>query len=172
MGRQQVRTAVQAAIAAAAIPLVGTVYAARPTIVQEADYETAMVTEASTNGSGCVIVVNLPGPDKRMLRAFAGRSAVNDTYISPVALELFFTSTAGDAVAAQEDYDSIVDALFVLVRNNPTLSAPSTIWSAGEFTAGITHTQAEPATSEDGLTVVIMGVVRFEAWEWLKGSGI
>lgn len=175
MGRVAVRTAIQAAIQNAAIPYVGTVYRARPTIVQEQDYEQTMLGEAidpSANGSSCVIVVNLPGPDKRMVMAFVGRGNVNDTNVHPVTLELFFSSTAGDATDAQLDYDLIVDDLFVLIRNNPTLSAPDTIWSAGEYTAGVTHSQSAPFTSEDGLTTLIVGRVDFQAWEWISGTGI
>lgn len=175
MGRVDSRAAIQAAIQNAQIPYVGTVYQARPTIIQEDDYEQTMTGEAiqlSANGSSSVVVVNMPGKDKRMMRAFAGRGNVNDTLIIPVVLELFFASTGGDATAAQVDYDSIVDALFVLIRNNPTLSAPATVWSAGEFTAGVTHTQAEPFSTDDGLTTLIVGNVEFECWQWLSGSGI
>lgn len=171
MGRLQVRQAVAAAITAAKINYVGTVYEARPTILQESDYAGLMFNAASANGSAAVVVVNITD-DKRQRKADTGRGAVNDTNIHSVVLELFFSSTSGDAVAAQLDYDAIVDALIVLIRNNPTMSAPSTVWSAGEFTEGVTHSQGEPYTSEDGLTILIPGVVKFQAWEWLAGTGI
>lgn len=175
MGRVAVRNAIQASIEAAAIPYVGTVYAGRPTLLQEEDYEQTLLGEAiqlSANGSSAVLVVNLPGPDKRMQRALVGRGNVNDTDIHPTALEVFFASACGDAVAAQLDYDSIIDALFILVRNNPTLSAPNAVWSAGEFTAGITHSQGAPFSDADGLYVLINGVVRWETWEWVAGTGV
>lgn len=175
MGRVAVRNAIQAAIQNYDVPYVGTVFPARPTAIQENDYEQTMLgmaTTPSVNGSSCVIVVSLPGKDRRVRQAMVGRAGVNDTNIHPVTLELFFASTGGDAAAAQLDYDLIVDTLFVLVRNNPTMSAPDSVWSAGEFTAGVTHTQSEPFSSEDGLTVLIIGRVDFEAWEYLAGQGI
>jgi hypothetical protein len=175
VGLAAVRAAVQNAVQNAGIPYVGTVYPSRPTLLQEEDYDQTLsgqAVEESANGSACVVVVNLPGPSKRMQRALAGRGNVNDTNVHPVALELFFASTSGDALAAQADYDTIVDELFVLIRNNPTLSAPAAVWSAGEFTAGVTHSQSVPYSSADGLTALIAGIVRFEAWEWISGTGV
>ncbi len=170
MGQAAVRAAIQSTIQAAAIPLVRTVYPARAYIIEE-DYEinAAQFYVENTNGSGCVIVVNLPGPDKRMRMTLAGRGAVDDTNVHPIALELFFASTNGDPVPAQKDYDSVVDALVPLIRGNPNMGVPATVWSAGEYTAGVTHTASEPYTDSDGMTVFIYGVVRFEAWEWLAG---
>lgn len=172
MGRAAVRAAVASAIQNAGITYVGTVFPARPTIVQEADYVQTLQGQAvqeSVNGSACVIVVNIPS-NKRMRRTLAGRGWVDDTNINQVILELFFASTAGDAVNAQEDYDTVVDALFAEIRGNPTMSAPDAVWSAGEYTAGVVHDQALPESSDDGLTVFIIGTVRFEAWEWLSGA--
>ncbi len=172
MGRAQVRLAVQSAIQAAALPYVGTVYPARPTILQEEAYVQTLQGQAiqeSANGSSCVVVVNLED-DKRQRRTLAGRGQVDDTNIHRVSLELWFASTAGDAMAAQEDYDGIVDGLFTLVRGNPTMSAPSEVWSAGEYTYGVQHAQSAPYGGSDGLTVLIDGVLRFEAWEWIAGQ--
>lgn len=174
MGRLQVRLAVQAAIQGAGVPYLGTVYPARPTIVSEYDYIQTMsgqAVAASDNGSACVAVVNIPS-DRRVRQADVGRGAVQDLDIHQIALELFFASTGAKAVAAQEDYDSIVDAITVFVRNNATLGDPTVVWSAGEFTAGVAHEQGEPYTSEDGLTILINGVIRFEADEWLAGQGV
>jgi hypothetical protein len=178
MGRLAVRTAVANALTAADITYVGTVYPARPVILEEQDYVQTMSGEAialSPDGSSAVLVVNLPGMDKRERRAFVGRPAVNDTNIIPVAVEIFFASTPGYAltqaagISAQEDYDAIVDALVVYIRHNPVMSAPTVVWSAGEYTAGVTHAQEQPYTSTDGLTVLINGTVRFEAWQWISG---
>lgn len=174
MGRAAVRTAIQSYIQGLGVNYLGTVHPARPTILQEADYEQTMAgkaTAASDNGSACVAVVNIPS-DLRQRRADTGRGAVNDSNIHQIALELFFASTGGDAVAAQEDYDSIVDALFIGIRANATPGGASVVWSAGEFQAGVAHNQTEPYTSDDGLTILINGVIRFEAWEWIKGTGV
>lgn len=173
MGRVAIRSAVQALIQGAGIDYVGTVYPARPTILQEADYEQTMsgqATAESANGSACVIVVNLPA-DERLRRADTGRSFVNDTNIHDVTLELWFASTGGDAVAAQQDYDAIVDALFILVRENPTPGGSTVVWSAGEYEP-IVHKQGEPYTSEDGLTVLINSTFSFKAWAWDAGQGV
>lgn len=174
MGRAAVRTAVQAAITAANITYVGTVYPARPTILQEEDYYQKLNGEAiaaSSGGSACVVVVHLVS-DKRERRALVGRNAVNDTNIHQVVLELFFACESGTALRAQADYDSIVDALFVEIRNNPLLSAPTVVWSAGEYQAGVVHDQGEAYSDDEGLTVLINSTVRFEVWEWVAGTGV
>lgn len=171
MGRLATRQSVQTYLAGAQLPYVGTVYEARPTILDEDAYLETMTGEAvaaSANGSACVIVVNLPS-DKRVRRADTGRGSVQDSVVHDVALELFFASPAGDAVAAQTDYDQVVDALIIAIRANPV---PGTVWSAGEFEPGISHAQDSPYTDADGLTILISGVVRFEAWEWEAGTGV
>lgn len=170
MGRQAVRTAVAEYFANANLEFVGKVYSARPEIATELDYETNRLNEAvpSVNGSSTILVVNIP-TDARTRRADTGRGAVNDTNIHKIEMELFFASTGGAAVAAQEDYDAIVDDMFDLIRANAVLGAPGTIWSAGEYEHGITHQQSAPFTDADGLVVFISGAVSFEAWEFISG---
>jgi hypothetical protein len=169
MGRAAVRQAVTSFIQGAGIPYVGSVYPARTYIVDMTDY--TALTGSSPNGSDAIVMVNIPS-DKRTRVADVGRGAVDDTNIHPIALEIFFGSSAGDPVAAQEDYDQIIDAFFIAVRNNPTLGNGTVIWSAGEFAAGVRHAQSEPFTDENGLTVMINGVIEFEAWEWPAGSDV
>ena len=172
MGRAEVRLAYQQAISEAGIIYVGTVFPARPEILQEQAYTQSMNGQAiqeSVNGSACVIVVNIPS-DIRTRYADVGRGALADWNKHIVALELFFASTGGKGIAAQLDYDQIVDALVSFIRENPTMSAPETVWSAGEFTFGVRHEQSQAYTSEDGLTILINGVIRTEAWEQNVGS--
>lgn len=181
MGRAQVRSAVtsaiEGAVEAGTIPYVGTVYDARA-YVSEQDYEVNAVGfyTSSINGSGCVLVVNLPGPDKRTRYADGGRGTVADFDKHPVAIELFFASKGGGLVTgdqlvnAQHDYDAVADALVTFIRGNPTFQAPSTVWSAGEFKAGVEHRQSEPFTDSEGMTTFIVGDVRFDAWEQLVGA--
>jgi hypothetical protein len=113
--------------------------------------------------------VNIPTDDRKR-RADTGRGAVNDTWIHKIAVEVFFASTGGAAVPAQEDYDAIIDDMVELVRASATLGAPGTIWSAGEYEHGIAHQQSAPFTDADGLTVFISGAVSFDAYEWVAGS--
>lgn len=172
MGRLAVRQAVQSALQSAGLTYVGTVFPARPVIATETDYVQTMTGQAieeSSNGSACILVVNIPS-DRRTRYGDVGRATVADWNIHTIAVELFFASPAGDGVAAQEDYDAVVDSLVTYVRSDPTLTAPATIWSAGEYTYGVQHDQEQPFTSEDGLTVLINGVVRFEAWEQDVGA--
>jgi hypothetical protein len=171
MGRAAVRTAVAEYFANADIQFVGKVYAARPEIVEETAYETNRLNEAvpSTNGSSTILVVNIPTDDRKR-RADTGRGAVNDTWIHKIAIEVFFASTGGAAVPAQEDYDSIIDNMIELVRASGTLGAPGVIWSAGEYEHGIGHKQSAPFTDADGLTVFITGEVSFDAYEWVAGN--
>ena len=164
------RAAVTSYFTAANIPYVGTIYSARPTVVNEQDYEQTLMGQivASTpNGSRAVLVVNIPNDD-RQRRADTGRGAVNDSRIHDVVMEIFFACVAGDATQAQTDYDGIVDAMVTLIRHDPTMGGGS--WSAGEYTTGISHRQSMPYTDEDGLIVFIPGIVRFEAWEWIAGA--
>jgi hypothetical protein len=173
MGQGAVRIAIQQAIQDAQLPLVGTVFPGRA-YIDETDYESnaAQFYVQNSYGSACVIVVNLPGPDKRNRFTLTGRQSVNDFNIHPIVLELFFASRSGDPIQAQTDYDVVVDALVPFIRNNPTMSAPDVVWSAGEYKAGVVHTQSSPFTLEDGMTVFINGAVRFEAWEQVIGVGV
>ena len=170
MGRVAVRSAVATYLTNAALQYVGTVYPARPVILSERDYEQTLLGQAialTAGGSSAVLVVNLP-ENNRQRRADTGRGAVNDTNIHTIALEVWFASVGGDGVAAQQDYDGIIDAIFILIRADATMGG--LVWSSGEYTAGIHHQQSEPYTDEDGLVVQIAGVVRFEVFEWVAGN--
>lgn len=178
MGRVSVREATQAALAAGQLPHVGTVFPARPEEIQEQDYEVAQERYAATrfaeasqtqSGSNAVLVVNLVS-DRRQRRALTGRGAVNDSRIHQTVIEIYFASVRGEAVHAQLDYDAMIDALVELIRDNPTLSAPAVVWSAGEYSQGVEHQQELPYMGEDGTTVLIGGIVRFETWEWIAGQ--
>jgi hypothetical protein len=171
MGRAAIRTAVTDYFAEANLELVGKVHSARPTIIDEQSYETNMLNEAvasSATGGSAVLVTNIPS-DNRRRRADTGRGAVNDSHIFKVVMEVFFASVGGDALAAQADYDTIIDQMVTLVRANATMNAPSAIWSAGEYETGVDHQQSEPFTDSDGLTIFISGAVSFDAWEWIAG---
>ncbi len=172
MGRQVVRTAVAEYFANANLEFVGTVFPARPEVVNEQAYEENRLKEAvpSVHGSSAILVVNIP-TDDRQRRADTGRGAVNDSVIHRIAMEVFFASTAGEAIPAQEDYDAIIDDMFDLIRANATLGS-SSIWSAGEYEHGIKHQQGEPFTDADGTVVFISGVVLFDAYEWVAGPVI
>jgi hypothetical protein len=171
MSRLAMRQAIAAFISEADLEYVGQVYAARPEVIPEQAYETNRLAEAAASeaGSSAVLVVNLTA-DNRQRRADTGRGAVNDSRIYKVVIELFFACTSGEAVKAQEDYDVIVDGIVNLIRENATLGAPGTVWSAGEYTAGVDHQQGEPYTDADGMVVFIPGHVSFESWEWIAGN--
>lgn len=175
MGQGAVRAAIYNALETASstgvLPLVGTIYKS-PTYITETDYEFDAVNKytANINGSGCVIVIDMMGPDKRRSIALSGRQQVYDMNIHPIVLELYFASVSGDPLVAVEDYETIVDALIPFIRHNPTMSAPSTVWSAGEYRAGVTHECTKPFVNENGTTVFIVGTVTFDAWEQLIGS--
>jgi len=169
MPRTQIRAALTEFFLNQAIPYVGTVYPARA-YLKEQDYEQNAMSfyTQSINGSGCVLVINLP-KDDRVREAMSGRGAVNDKWVHPVDLELFFANTSGDPVVAQVEYDQSVDAMVIAIRSNPLLGDPQDVWSAGEFEYGVRHRQSQPFTGEDGLTVFIYGVVSCEVWEWIAG---
>lgn len=182
MSRVGVRQAIATYLNTAQISYVGAVYPARPIILSEQDYEQRMLNGAlsqitSANGSGCVLVVNLV-EDQRDRRALTGRNAVNDTNIHSVSVELWFACNGDqqNGTAAQEDYDLIVDGIFVAIRKDPTLGTggqqPGDIWSAGEYSPWLNHRQGAPFTQNEGLTVFISGVIRFDAWEWIAGVGV
>jgi len=122
-----------------------------------------MAIETSDAGSCCMIVVNMPR-DKRRRIAVQGRGSVDDMNKHSIVLELFFACTSGKGLSAQDDYDSIVDALFIAIRANPTPGGSAVVWSAGEFDAGVAHDQSQPYTDDDGLTILINGGIKYEAW--------
>lgn len=169
MTRAAVRSAAQSFFEGLNLPFVGTVFPARSYVHGE-DYEqnAAFQYVGSVNGSGAVLVVNIPS-EKRQRRAMTGRGGVNDSCIYRMAIEVYFASTAGQPVDAQTDYDQIIDEMELQIRANPNLGNPIAVWSAGEFNYGVEHEQSEPWTEEDGTTIFITGVVRFEAWEWDAG---
>lgn len=172
MGRRDVRLAVQATVQNAGIDYVGTVFPARPVIAEEDAYTETMngtAIQESANGSACLVVVNIPDDDNAPY-ALSGLNALADFDKHMVALELFFASTSGDGEAAQLDYDQVADELVMLIRKNPTMGNPAAVWSAGRFRYGIKHSQSQPYTSQDGNTVLINGVVKFEAWEQIVGQ--
>ena len=170
MGQGSTRIAITNALTEAQFPLVGAVHRGR-TYINETDFEqnAAGYFTESIEGGGCVIVVNLPGPDRRYRIALTGRASVDDMNIHNVILELFYANTSGDPLVTQDEYDSVVDAIVPFIRNNPTMSAPATVWSAGEFKAGVVHSQSSPYTSDDGTTVFISGTIKFESWEQIVG---
>lgn len=181
MGRQAVRLAIAAALSsgqqANLLPYLGTIYPARPYVMNEQDYFQTMTGQAiqtSASGSSAVLVVSLPS-NKRERRTLTGRGAYDDTNIHDVVLELFFASQPSSGLAqdagidAQEDYDLIVDSLFQFIRTNQSMNS-TVVWSAGEFAYGVEHEQSQPYQSADGTTVLITGVVRFQAWEWLTNA--
>jgi hypothetical protein len=171
MSRLSMREAITAFLQAANIEYVGIVYPARPEIAPEQAYEENRLAEAvmSEGGSSSVLVVNLPS-DIRQRKADTGRGAVNDQITYKAVLEVFFANVKGEAIQAQTDYDQTVDAIVTAVRENATLGAPGTVWSAGEYEAGVEHAQGEPYTDADGMTVFITGVVRFDAMSWIAGN--
>jgi len=174
VGRLAVRNAVTKAVGTAAITYVGTVFPARPTIVQEQDYQQTMQgasVPSSPNGSNAVIVVNITS-DKRTRDRLTGRGAVGDFNVHQMALEVWFASNKGTGTAAQKDYDAVIDGLFVFIRNHATMTDATVVWSAGEYRAGVAHEQSEAFTTATGLVVWIFGLVRFEAWETITGSTV
>ena len=175
MGRVEVRGIIQQQIEQLQIPTVGTVFPARPVILDETAYtETmnGMAVEQSGSGSGCVIVVNLPD-DNRSRIDLTGLGSVSDFNKHKLVLELWFASVSGDGIVSQFAYDAIVDALFIAIRGNRIPGPTGVIWmSGGEVGTGVRHQMAQPYTSDDGLTVFINGAIRYEAWEQLVGVDV
>jgi hypothetical protein len=173
MSRLTVRNAIATYLNAANINYVGAVKPTRD-YVDGANYDEHNLNGvisliSSSTGSGCVLIVNLT-EDKRQRRALTGRGAVNDTNVHTVALELFFANTSGQVPAAQTDYDSIVDGVFEAIRADPTMGGA--LWSGGEYDPWIEHSQSAPYTDNSGTLVFVTGVVRWQAWEWLAGTGV
>lgn len=181
MGRSDVRQAIATYLNEAQIDYVGAVYPARPIILSEQDYEQRMLNGAvsqitSANGSGCVLVVNITD-DHRDRMADTGYNHVNDMNRRSIAVELWFACNGDpeNGAAAQEDYDNIVDGIFIRIRTDPTLGTgnqpPASIWAAGVYPPYVSHSQLAPFTENGGLTVFIKGVVRFDAMTQEVGAG-
>ena len=172
--RQLVRLAYQDYLQNYGVPYLGTVFAARPVILGEEQYTqtmNGMAIEQSENGSCAVLVVNITD-EHRVPEALAGRFAVNDSVAYHMLLELWFASTAGDAIEAQFDYDDVASTLEVAIRANPTPGGGDVVWSGGEFEVGVDHHQDEPYSTDEGLTVLINGRINFDAYAWLSGQGV
>lgn len=174
MGRSDVRTAIASYLNSAQINYVGEVFPARPIIMTEAAYEQRMLNSAvtqitSSNGSGCALVVNITD-DHRDRIADTGFGYVNDFNRRSIVVELWFACNGdpNNGAGAQEDYDSIVDGIFVAIRKDPMLGTanqpPASIWQAAAYPPYISHTQSAPYTQDEGTTVFIKGDIRFEAW--------
>lgn len=180
MGRADVRQAIATYLNGAEINYVGAVYPARPIILDESAYEERMLNNAVTQitsdiGSGCVLVVNIVA-DRRDRMADTGFSHVNDMTKREVSVELWF-ACVGDpenGAGAQGDYDAIVEAMFVAIRADPTLGTANqgagAIWQAATYPPYVSHEQGAPYTRDDGLTVFIKGVAKFEAWSQEVGQ--
>ncbi len=171
-GRAAVRAAVTSYFTNYAnppIPYLGTVYPARSYVYEEAYTENmnGQAVAASAGGSAAVAVVNLPQSDRER-RAEVGRAAVNDLNVHKVSLEVFFACTGGDPVVAQQDHDTMMDAITVAIRADGTLGAQ--VWSAAEYQGGVQVMQGMPYTDDEGMVVFIPAVVRFEVWEWIAGQ--
>lgn len=176
MGRAAVRLVIKnfftKAVATGTVPYIGIVYLGR-TYINDSDYETTTqgLAAESVNGSSGVLIVNIE-KDNRVRVAMQGRTAVQDRVVHYVVLELFFANVGGTPLVLQTDYDQVIDAIVRMIRDHPVLTAPTTIFSAGEFQAGVDHEQSAPYTGPDGTTAFIAGTVRFEAWEWEAGTGV
>jgi len=180
MGRAAIRSAATAYLTAANIPSVGNVFSARPTIIDEEDYEVSIsgsmlnyiVTE---NGSGSVLIVNLPNSDRTRETLTGYGGFVDDINKHEIVLELILANTDGDAVAAQDDHDAACDAITTAIRADPTMGTagnPQAIFGTAVFERGVQVEQSMPFSGADGMTVFILGVIRFEAWEWTSGIGV
>lgn len=172
--RKLVRLAYQDYLQNYGVPYLGTVFAARPVIAEEAAYVQTlggMAIEASDNGSCALLVVNITD-EHRVSEAITGDLSVNDSIAYHMLLEVFFASTAGDAIGAQLDYDDVVGTLEVAIRANPTPGGADVVWSGAQFETGVDHHQDEPYSTDEGLTVLINGRINFDAYSWLAGQGV
>jgi hypothetical protein len=176
MGRAAVRQVLTQYLTDAKIPFVGKVYSARPFIVDEDDYEVSIAagtTElvGNTTGTGAVLICHLPDSNRERV-TMTGRKFVDDKTIHDVVLELLFANNGGDAVVAQDDHDTICDAITVALRADPLLGNPQVVWSSGEFRP-IKVEQHEPYCTSESTTVFIPTTLTFQVWEWIAGpSGV
>jgi len=180
MGRASIRQAAYNYFTNAGIPNLGTVFAARPFVVNEDDYDTSMAAGliqyiTSSSGSSGIMIVNISESGRRR-NELTGFGAVGDFTVHQMELEVFFANTAGDAIAAQTDHDTTMDSIVIAIRADPTLGTagnPGTIFGAGVFqSVPITVHQGSPFWDPDGTTVFIPSIVRFEAWEHPSGTGV
>jgi hypothetical protein len=173
MSRVSARQGITNYFTGAAVQFVGSIYSGRPVIMPAKAYTETLLGQAvaaTSAGSSAVLVVNLPRTRRRR-RADTGRGQVQDTEIHEVAVEIFFAALGkNNGLQAQADFDTIADSLLTLVREDATFGG--TLWSAGEYDAGIDLAQGEPYTSPDGLRIFIVATLRFEAWDWIAGSGV
>lgn len=183
MGRTIVRSVVTTYLQNQNFTNVGTIYPARPIIVDDADYDAAMSSwlweqqGLPDTGSAAVLIVNLPD-DHRAREAITGRTGVNDTDRHEVVLEVFFanvgggTATVPQGIVAQNDHDALIDSIVVALRADWSLGNPQQIFSSGEFQRGVDVSQGEPFTEENSTVIFIVATIHFDVYEWLAGVGV
>jgi len=171
--RANVREAAVEYLQNANLPFVGTVFAARPEVVDEEDYERSLsgaVSQyvTSQSGSAAVLIVNVPSSDRKR-ETLTGLSHVEDTDTHELVLELVLANTAGEAVEAQQDHDTVCDAIVASIRADPLLGTglSGRVFPAGS--AQVQVTQSMPFTGADGTTVFILAVIRTDVIEWISG---
>ena len=176
--RAAVTNYITAGVESGQIPFIGTVFPSHPIIVTEDDYEMKMANGllqyvTSSQGSNGVLIVVIP-ESGRTRQSLTGYAAVDDSIVHQVELEIYFANPQGDAIAVQADHDTLCDALTIAIRADPTLGTagnPGAIFGAGTINkTPVSVHQGPPFTGEDGMTVFIPSVVRFEAWEWVSGG--
>lgn len=161
MGRASVRTAIAAWFAPPNVTMLNTVYASRPKNLPATDFKLAL-----NNGSGAVMVIHLPD-DSEVRTAVGGATSGEKFNTHHVALEVMFQSVKVDGVAAQEDHDTLMDAIIARIRQDRTLGTGGTpIWQAGEGTAGIKVQLAEPDVGKQN--VIINAVIHLDALEYVN----
>ena len=100
------------------------------------------------------------------------RRVVTENSLATVDEVTNFCKAGGGCGMCRDDIQTIIDAIRVVIRNNPDLSAPDTVCSSGEYRAGVNHEMSQPFTSEDGMTIIVVGTIRWEVWQWIAGTNV
>lgn len=107
------------------IPALGTLYLAKPKRFPATDFTAG---QASGAQSGAMAVVLLPR--QRETRRTFGRGVGIKRVAYDASLDVYHLSTARDAIAAQNDFDALLEAVETRLRADPTLGGA--VFSAGE----------------------------------------
>jgi hypothetical protein len=166
-GQAVARAAIAAWFSPSQIPGLATTFRSAPTIIPASAY-----TLASGAGSGSVLIVHLPSAHE--VRVAMGGPTSGEKFAKyDLALEVKFRSVKTDAMAAQDDQDALIDAIYARWRQDRTFGTSpkkytgsnATIWQAGEGAAGIEYQQSQAVL--DGTTIIIDAVIKGEAWLYI-----
>lgn len=143
----------------------GTVFAAMPKIIRTQDF---MQGQPAGQTSSAILVVFLAADKEHRIASGGPTGATGPVGWKridyEVELNIFHRSTDPDSIVAMQDFDALVEALKVRLREDRTMG--NTFWQDGEGVFGIVGEYGEPKLTGD--VTETWGRLTFEATEMIR----